>query len=884
MVDLLLQTKLYVPPIRPSLVSRPQLINKLNESLQGKLTLVAAPAGFGKTTLVAAWIGEQQAVAELPIAWLSLDEGDNDLPRFLRYLMAAVQQADGRLGQTALTMLQTHTDANANLPVQALLTSLVNDLAAASSLVVVLDDYHFISETAVHDSLAFLLDHLPSQSHIIITSRTDPPLPLARLRVRHQLNEIRAEDLKFTGEETAVFLNRIMGLNLTSQDIVALEARTEGWAAGLQLAALSLQGQPDPHAFVQAFTGDDRQIVDYLMAEVLGRQPKYVQDFLLATAVLDRLNVRLCNAVTGQVGSQQILENLDQANLFIVPLDNRRGWYRYHHLFADFLRARLQQDDAQRIPQLHHRAADWYERNGFIDEAIEHALAASDLDRAAALIDEVVPNVLWQKGQLMTILRWLDKLPGGSRQAHPRLAVVHCWALFAARRWQVLDEHLDEVEGRLSTLAAEDEERQGLQGQILAMRAEIALFRGDLDEATRLFNEAMALLPELDMMSRVTVTQAQGYIYRLNGRVAAAEAVLQQAREYAQQRGSIIGRVSVLNDLAEVRLIEGRLTAADKLFEEIVTGLTVEPEAVPVACSAFLGLGRVALARWQLDTAVSHLQRGIHISQLGGYTGFTRQGYLSLAQVQLAQGDESAAWATLQQAIVIAQQEGIAWVMNQTALIQAQLLLAQGQSVADWVREVQTGERPFAPRYQQHTEQVTLAHALLEQGEVAESLALLMRLRETAVSRQWFASLIDIDLLLALGCQRQNDTPAAQSHLHNALVRAKVENNYYPFTNKGAAVATLLATAKSSPFIQKLQQILPPVPQPPRSPTLPEPLTDRETEILHLLATGLSNREIATKLFVAVGTVGKHTSNIFAKLDAPNRATAVLRAQELGLL
>ena len=294
--------------------------------------------------------------------------------------------------------------------------------------------------------------------------------------------------------------------------------------------------------------------------------------------------------------------------------------------------------------------------------------------------------------------------------------------------------------------------------------------------------------------------------------MAAAEAVLQQARDYAQQRGSIIGRVSVLNDLAEVRLIEGRLTAADKLFEEIVTGLTVEPEAVPVACSAFLGLGRVALARWQLDTAVSHLQRGIHISQLGGYTGFTRQGYLSLAQVQLAQGDESAALATLQQAIAIAQQEGIAWVMNQTALIQAQLLLAQGQSVADWTREVQKGERPFAPRYQQHTEQVTVAHALTVQGEVAESLALLMRLRETAVSCQWFASLIDIDLLQALGYQQQNDTPAAQSHLHNALVRAKVENNYYPFTNKGAAVATLLATAKSSPFTQKLQQILPPVP------------------------------------------------------------------------
>ena len=427
-------TKLFVPPTRAELVHRPGLIELLNNGLNRKLTLLSAPAGFGKTTLVSHWVEHLQINNEIggqpiKVAWLSLDGDDNDPVRFLTYLIAALNQIkdiETKLGQGALSMLQSPQPP----PPNTVLISLINELAAIpEKIVFVLDDYHLIKEDPIHQALVFLLENMPPQLHLVIATRQDPSLSMGRLHARDQVTEIRAADLRFTSSEAAEFLNQVMGLNLSSRDIAELETRTEGWVAGLQLAAISMQGRQDREGFIKSFTGSHRLVLDYLIEEVLVQQPESIQNFLLQTSILNRLTGSLCDALTGRDNGQQILETLERANLFIVPLDNERHWYRYHHLFADLLRQHLRQIQLDQIQELHYRASEWYKQNGFTEEAIEHSLRAKDFNRAANLIEELADDV-WQRGEHTKLRRWLDGLPIESVFSNPYLCILHAWGCF----------------------------------------------------------------------------------------------------------------------------------------------------------------------------------------------------------------------------------------------------------------------------------------------------------------------------------------------------------------------------------------------------------------------------------------------------------------------
>jgi len=488
----LLQTKLYIPPVRPNLVSRPRLIERLNEGMTRRLTLISAPAGFGKTTLLSEWV----AGSGRPVAWLSLDEGDNDPVRFLAYFVAAVQTtpslSEAGVGESALAVLQSPQPP----PVEAILTALINEIATIPKpFILVLDDYHVIEAQPIHDALIFLLDHLPPQMHLSLATRSDPFLPLSRLRARGQMTDIRADDLRFSPQETTTFLNQVMGLALSGDQVAILESRTEGWIAGLQLAALSIRGQDDTARLISAFAGDDRYIGDYLVDEVLARRPKGTRDFLLQTSILDRLTGPLCDAVPGNEDGQNVLKKLERANLFIVPLDNRRRWYRYHHLFADLLRQRLEESTTlQDIESLHQRASQWYEENDFLIEAVEHKLAAGNHEDVMRLIEQGAGEI-FQRSQLNTLTKWWARLSRELVTSRPRLCMIYAWAWLATGHPEEAESCLQAIEQALGTemgdlerdgAGAMDPAVQAALVEVAVVRAQLAVGRGVIPNALRL--------------------------------------------------------------------------------------------------------------------------------------------------------------------------------------------------------------------------------------------------------------------------------------------------------------------------------------------------------------------------------------------------------------
>ena len=555
--DPLLTTKLYIPPTRPELVPRPRLVEKLNDGLHRKLTLISAPAGFGKTTLVSEWVEQlrlddsKENQNKYKIAWFSLDENDKDPARFLTYFISALnrtERVEATIGEGALTMLQSPQPP----PTEAILTSLINEIAAIPDrIIIVLDDYHVLESSQVDDALTLLLEHLPPQLHLVIATREDPHLPLSRLRARGQLTELRAADLRFTTSEVAEFLSQVMGLDLSAENIAALEARTEGWIAGLQLAAISLQGHADTSRLIQSFTGSHRLVLDYLIEEVLNQQPQNIQNFLLQTAILNRLTGSLCDAITGQENGQAILEMLDRSNLFIVPLDNERRWYRYHHLFADLLRQRLKQTQPEQLQILHRSASEWYEQNGFVDEAIEHALRAENFERAASLIEEHV-DALWQRGEHSKLRRWLAGLPVELVFSKPHLCILQAWDLFTSGHQDAAERSLQAAEKVLDTntdLATEtslmehkqlsEYDRMKILGRAAAIRAFLAFYRGDVQGISQYSHQALEFLPEDDLAWRSTTTVALGDAYSLIGEMEAAYRVRLEALEASKAAGNI---------------------------------------------------------------------------------------------------------------------------------------------------------------------------------------------------------------------------------------------------------------------------------------------------------------------------------------------------------
>ena len=918
-----LVTKLFIPATRPELVRRPRLIERLNGGLDQKLTLISAPAGFGKTTLVTEWLkhiqGEPQYTNSTKtwVAWLSLDEGDNDPTRFLTYFIAALNQIEelgATFGQGPLAMLQSSQPP----PTETSLTSLINEIAAITNKIIfILDDCHLVEEQTVHDALIFLLENQPPQLHLVITTREDPLLPLSRLRARGQLTELRAADLRFTSSETAEFLNQVMGLNLSSDDIAALERRTEGWIAGLQLAAISLQGKADTSRLIQSFTGNNRLVLDYLIEEVLEQQPENIQNFLLQTAILNRLTGTLCNTLTGQDDGQQVLETLDRANLFIVPLDNERGWYRYHHLFADLLRQRLRHNHPEKISGLHQLASEWYEWQGLWADAVRHAFAAEDLERAADLIELAwVPmNTSYQS---VTWLGWAKALPDELIRSRPTLSTAYGWALLDngdleaaelcfrdAERWLDATQNADkQLEASSGKTVLDEEEFRSLSTSIANGRAYLSQALGDVTGTVKFAQQARELLHENEYFERGLSDILPGFAYWANGNLEAAHTAVSDAISNMQMTGRIPFIISFTSYLADIMTAQGRLYETERTYSQLLEFVTEQggPDVKETAV-LHLGLSELYLEQGNMKAARQHLQKGKELGEQPAFPPWYRHWICAHLRLMAAQGDLDGVIEMLNGAERLYYRHPIPDVRPLKALV-ARAWLAQGKltEAQRWIHERGVSiDKELS--YLREFEHITLARLLLARYKndrvntyIQDAMQLLNRLLKVAEEEKRIGSVIEILVLQALAYEAQDDIPDALVSLKRALTLAEPEGYFRIFVGEGPPMARLLyetLSHKTAPeYVQRLLGGFPvdepekaDISQPHGSDSeLIEPLSERELEILQLIAEGMSNPEIGARLYLSLNTVKAHTRNIYGKLGVNSRTQAIAKARALGLL
>jgi LuxR family transcriptional regulator, maltose regulon positive regulatory protein len=894
----LLTTKLYAPPLRPNLVPRPHLVERLDEGLRlgRKLTLVSAPAGFGKTTLVSAWA----RTCDWPVAWLSLDEGDNDPVRFLTYLSAALRSAGVEIEED---VAETET----------FLTALVNRANAVTPFILVLDDYHLITVLPVHDALTFVLDHLPENMHLVIASRADPPLPVARLRGRGQLTELRLADLRFKSDEAAEFLGRVMGLGLSDGDVTALTARTEGWVAGLQMAALSLQGKDDVSRFVAAFTGSNRYILDYLLEEVLHRESERVQAFLLQTSILERLCGPLCEAVIGDwrpeidsaespisgLQSQTTLEYLESSNLFILPLDSERRWYRYHRLFADLLRRRLQQAHPDLVPVLHRRASAWFEQNDLTAEAIDHALAAEDFERAADLLEANAEAIL-MRGEVATFLRWIDALPDGLVRARPTLCVSYAWMLL----WQ--GHSLKRIESLLRD-AEEGDER--VLGRATALRGLIAGLRGKTERTVELCSLALEQLPENDRFVRPLALWLLRAIGLTEGEGQVDMQALDDVLRMSQSAGNVMLSVMITCNRAEILMRQGQPHEAAATYQKAVEMATdAQGQRMPIAGQALVGLGELSREWGELDAAERFLVEGIELAEQWTEVG-SFDAYVALMRVRWVQGDVEGARDALRKAQDLAVQYDVTDLDDlSVAMFQAWMWISQGdlEPARRWAEErglfeyidipLQEGAGDSYDLRMRKYELLVLARLLIAQGRPGGALKLLESLIPAAEWRGRPALLVEIHALQALAYQAQGDLNRALDALACALSLAEPRGYVTIFAGEGEPMRALLREAAkrgvvrdmAADYVRELLAALGAKERESSATLVPsvltEPLSERELEVLQLLNTHLSSTEIAEQLCISANTVRFHIKNIYGKLSVHSRSDAVQRAEVLGLL
>jgi LuxR family maltose regulon positive regulatory protein len=876
-----LATRLYIPSPRPDIVARPRLLERLDDAprLGHRLTLVSAPAGFGKTTLLSAWA----AATDRTVTWLTLDESDADPVQFLTYLVAALQQIDPHVGESVQQILQ----APQAPPPHTLLPPLINDLAAVDApFVLVLDDYHVVASQPVHEMLAFLLDHQPPAMHLTVSTREDPPLPLARLRARGQLTEIRERDLRFTIEEAAAFLNQTMRLNLTPDAISALGARTEGWIAGLQLAALALQkGGSDPEAFVADFAGSDRFVMDYLVAEVLERESAAVRDFLRQTAILDRLCAPLCEALTGRADSQAILEGLEQANLFLVALDHRREWYRYHRLFAEVLRNTL--DPAARAA-LHQKAVGWYEAHDYLGEAVDHALAygriAGDLADAGRLIERAAgPTLL--SGSFQTVRGWLAALPEPLVRASGALATYAGWGAFVAG---AAPEALDYAQAA-DVLLGEDDSEGSVRGVLTVLQSIITVvILQDYELAVALAKKALATLGEGQARWQVMALWALGEAQERTRPIGEAIRTYREAQQIGRAVGSLFFAALVDAWLASALRTHGERGAALAICQEALPRyLDEQGRPSPMAGIIYNWLAALYYDANQLEEARSAVEQGVALGERLGLPGYRANALSIRLPIQAAQGDADGVARSLSEGRRLAEEGHLEpeWVAG----LEAGIRLNQGDLAyaSRWAKAA--GYSPDDEPDSVYIEaNLAYGRLLLAQGKLADAERWTGRLVRFTKERELFRWLIPASIQRALAAHRQGDQDAASDHLAHAVELAAPEDFYRPFLDEAPQALDLLSGVRqlAPAFVDQLHEFAGVAVSraAPASQGLIEPLSERELEVLDLIAEGLSNREIANRLYIAVGTVKRHINHIYGKLEVGSRTQAIARARKIGLL
>jgi LuxR family maltose regulon positive regulatory protein len=907
----ILATKLYIPPPQPRVVLRPRLIERLNEGLHRRLTLISAPAGFGKTTLLSGWA----AGCGRPAGWLSLDEGDNDPTRFLAYLVAALQTIAADIGESVLDVLQSPQPP----PTESILTTLLNEITTIPhDFALVLDDYHVVDAKPVDDALAFLIEHLPPRMHLIIATREDPHLPLARLRARGQLAELRAADLRFTPSEAAEFLKEVMGLNLSAEDIAALETRTEGWIAGLQLAALSMRGREDVTGFVKAFAGDDRYIVDYLIEEVLQRQPERTRSFLLQTSILDRLSGPLCDAVTGQEDGRGMLEAVERSNLFVVPLDHQRRWYRYHHLFTDVLQARLLQEQPDHAPALHQRASEWYKHNGLPADAIHHALAARDFERAAELV-EVTWRAMDRGSQSATWLGWAKALPDELVRVRPVLSAEYARALLNVGELEAAEPRLQDAERWLDTTAGmsgrphdpsaemvvvDEEQFRSLPATIATARAAHAQALGDVPGTVTYARRALDLLSGGDYYERGVLAAHLGVAYWASGDLEAAHRSFADFMANMRMAGNTLVAIGGTFVLADIRMAQGRLHEAVRAYERSLQLAEEQSESVlQGTADLYLGLSELECERGDLEAARQHLLTSKELGEHAALPELQYRSCVAMARIRDAEGDLDGALDLLHEA----ERQYISSPVSDVrpaAALKARVWIAQGRlaEALGWAREQGLSAHDELS-YMREFEHITLARMLIAhyrsdriERSIHEAMELLERLLQAAEESGSMKSVIEILVLQALADEAQGDDSTALVPLERALSLAEPEGYVRIFVDEGLPMARLLYEALSqgveSDYIRRLLAAFPVAEseQTASSPMrgskseLVEPLSERELEVLQLIAEGLTNQEVATRLYLSLHTVKVHARNIFTKLAVKNRAQAVARGKALGIL
>jgi LuxR family maltose regulon positive regulatory protein len=838
----------------------------------------------------------------------------------MTYFAAALQQLTPEIDPVIQDLLQTSPLP----PPETMMTTLINQIAAStpkSQSILVLDDYHLIGAKPIHSLLTFLLDHLPPQLHLVILTRIDPPLPLARLRARGQLTELREADLRFTFDETATFFNHVMRLNLDTEDVATLDARTEGWVAGLQLAALSIQGRVTERVvdFIAAFSGSHQHVIDYLAEEVMARQTEEIRDFLRQTSILNRLSASLCNAVTGRKDSDAILKQLEHANLFLIPLDDQQQWYRYHRLFADFLRSRLYQVEGQKeeaIAELHRRASAWYEQEGLTSAAIEHVLRAKDFERAVHLVENVAEAIL-MRSEVATLQNWVDALPNDLVRARPLLCVYHAWALALG------GSPFETALSRLQDAMAADADG-ATSGEVTAFRAWVAAIQGDIAQTIELSQQALNLLPDESLFIRGIVTGSLGLVHTWNGNIGPALQAFTEAARIGQQTGNLIITVLALVRLSQLTLMQGQLHRSKTFIDQaLVLAVDGQNQPRPIAGMAFIGLGWLFLAWNDLERAQHNLIAGVELaskwSEIGSF-----QGHIGLALVKQAQGDPDGANEAMQTArqlavnfdaveiddIVVAAYQAYVWILqgNTGAALrwveERELALSKVERLAKKVNGDETDQKTdkTSTPLVAALEYITLARLHLAQNQPADALAVLKPLLQKAEAADWIWYVIEILLLQAVAYREQGNTSQALQSLERALALAEPGDFVRVFLDAGPSMNKLLQQAAAQgiavDYVGKLldafskdeggrmkdESKMNLHPSSFISQPLFEPLSEREIEVLRLIAAGLSNREIAAEIVVAVSTVKTHINNIYRKLDVSSRTRAVAKARELKLV